>query len=267
MNMYWHELKSLRKSTILWACAIIALAALFLSVYPGVAKDAEDFKKLLTGYPPAIRAMLGVNLDYFSSILGFYSMVFSFILLCGAIQGMHVGISILSKESRERTADFLLVKPVSRPAIVSAKLLASITMLLVTDIVFYAALSILVRLVNTGSYDEKTFFLINLTLLFMQLIFFAIGMFISVFFNKLRSALPISLGVVFGFYIIGVLISTGKNEKLVRYLSPFNYFNTAYIINHTAYEFSYLITGAAIFLIAIAASYVIYTKKDIHAVN
>src|SRR5665647_1887909 len=102
MNMYLHELKSLRKSAIIWLCAMIALAALYFSIYPGIAADAENFKKLLSGYPESVRAMLGISLEGITSILGFYSMVFSFITLCGAIQAMNVGVSILSKETRER---------------------------------------------------------------------------------------------------------------------------------------------------------------------
>lgn len=265
--MYLHELKSLRKSTIIWAIVIVALAALFLSMYPNIANDADNYKKLLGGFPAPVRAMLGVNLDYVSSILGFYSLVFSFITLCGAIQGMIFGTSALSKESRERTADFLLVKPVSRSSIVTAKLLASLTMILAIDVVFYAGLTLLVGLVNTKNYDGNTFFLINLTLLFIQLIFFALGMVVSVFFSKLKAVMPLSLGIVLGFYLIGALINGSGKEDVFRYVSPFSYFNANYIIKHANYEASYLIISAIFVIAAIAVSYVVYNKKDIRAVS
>jgi ABC-2 type transport system permease protein len=232
-----------------------------------MAKDAQDFKKLLGGYSPAVRAMLGINLDYISSMLGFYSMIFSFITLCGAIQGMNLGVSILSRESRERTADFLLVKPVSRVSVITAKLLAALTIILATNIVFYTASSILANAVKTSDFNGKLFFMINLTLFFLQVIFFSIGVVVSVFFKKLKSVLPISLGVVFGFYMIGALIATGKNDEMARYLSPFKYFDITHIIQHSAYEASYMITGAVIVVIALIATYVIYAKKDIHAVS
>lgn len=266
MNMYIHELKSLRKSTIIWICAMIALAVIYFSIYPSLVNDAADFKKLLGAYPPSVRAMLGISIDNITSILGFYSMIFSFITLCGAIQAMNLGLSILSKESRERTADFLLVKPVSRVAIVNSKLLAALTMLLATNIIYYAAASMVANIVKTTDYSNKLFFMISLTMFFIQLIFLAIGVFVSVFFTKMKSVLPISLGVVFGFYIIGALIATGKNDG-ARFISPFKYFDIAYIIKNSSYEVSYLITGAVIVIAAIVASYIIYTKKDIHAVN
>ncbi len=70
MNMYLHELKSLRKSAILWTAAMILLAAIYLSVYPGIAADANDFKKLLSGYPAGVRAMLGISLVSITWLLG-----------------------------------------------------------------------------------------------------------------------------------------------------------------------------------------------------
>lgn len=266
MNMFLHELKSLRKATLIWTCAIIALAALYFAIYPGIADDAADFKKLLGAYPAPVRAALGISLDNITSILGFYSMVFSFITLCGAIQAMNLGVSILSKEARERTADFLLVKPVSRRAIVSAKLLAAFTMLLATDVLYYTAASIFANSVKTADFSNKLFLMINLTMFFIQLIFLAVGMAISVFFSKLKSVLPISLGVVFGFYIVGAIIATGKDDA-VRFISPFKYFDLSYIIKNSSYEGPYLIAGAAIVLVAIVTTYLVYIKKDIHAVS
>ncbi|GGL61118.1 ABC transporter permease subunit [Sporolactobacillus putidus] len=267
MNMYLHELKSMRRSTLIWICAMIALAAIYFSVYRGIVSDAAGFKRLLGGYPEPVRAALGISVDSITSLLGFYSMIFSFITLCAAIQAMNLGTSVLSKEVRERTADFLLVKPVSRSAVVSAKLLAAFTMIMATDVIYYLAVSLMASMVKTSDYSGRIFFLINLTLFFIQLIFLAIGVAVSVFFAKLKSVIPVSLGVVFGLYMIGAIIAAGKDNAAARFISPFKYFDMTYIIKHTGYEPSYLIAGAGIVIAAIAISYIIYVKKDIHAVN
>lgn len=185
MNIYLHELKSLRKSVAIWVCALIALAALFLSIYPSMASDSAEFKKLLSNYPPSIRAMLGINIDYITSILGFYSMIFSFIVLCGAIQAMNMGISILSKEARERTADFLLVKPISRSTIVTAKLLAALTMLIITNVLFCAAATIIANAIKTVDYNIKLFLMINLTLFLYSSFFLQLVLLFQYFLIKL----------------------------------------------------------------------------------
>lgn len=267
MNIYLYELKSLRKSTVIWICALIGMAALYLSIYPSMASDAEDFKELLGSYPASFQAMLGINLDIITSILGFYSMIFSFVVLCGAIQAMNLGVSILSKESRERTADFLLVKPVSRTTIVTAKIAAGFTMIVITNIVFCIGSTVLANLVKTEDFDLKIYFMINLTLFFIQIIFMALGLVVSVFFKKIKNILPISLGTVFGLYLIGALIAADKNDSAARILSPFKYFDISDIINTKQYETNYLILSAAIVLVSIIVTYVVFRKKDIHAVS
>lgn len=267
MNMYLFELKSLKKQTLIWVTAMIALAALYLSIYPSIAKDVDDFKELLGNYPPAIREMLGIDLDSIASLTGFYSMVFSFIVLFGGIQAMNLGVSILSKESRERTADFLLVKPVSRSAIIGAKLIAALTMLIITNIVYHIAVTIMANIFKTNDYNDKLFFLINLTLFFVQIIFAAIGLAVSVFFKKIKNILPISLGVVFGFYLIGALLAVGEEKDKLRFISPFKYFDIDYITKNESYEILYLLLGAAIVIISVIIVYLIYNKKDIHAVS
>jgi ABC-2 type transport system permease protein len=266
MNIYLYELKSLRKSTIIWTASIVALAALFLTIYPSMGSQVGDLKALLSGYPPALRAMIGINLDIITSFLGFYAMIFMFVVLTGACQAMIVGTSILSKETRDRTADFLLAKPVSRTAVVTAKLSAAVTVILITDIVYYAA-SVLIATLSGAVYDGKLFLLITLMLPFIQLIFLSLGACVSVFFNKLKSVLPLSLGTVFGFYFIGALIASGKNVTWERYISPFRYYDVVYIIKNGGYELSYILVGLAVIVAAIAVCFIVYRKKDIHAVS
>jgi ABC-2 type transport system permease protein len=251
----------------IWTLSMLGLAALYLSIYPNMAKDVEEFKKLLEGYPAAVRSMLGINLDYISSLLGFYSMIFSFIILCGAIQAMNLGVSILSRESRERTADFLLVKPVSRTTIVSAKLGAALTTIVITNIIFITLSVLMANSAKTEDFSIKLFFMVNLTMFFVQVIFIAIGMLVSVFFKKIKNILPISLGFVFGFYLIGALLVTDSSNTAERILSPFKYFDITYILQKGNYESLYLIIGAVVAITAIAISYIIYNKKDIHAVS
>ena len=65
MNMYLHELKAYRKSTIIWTCCLVLIIILFLSMFPGISKDATDFKKLLEGYPDALRKAIGLSFDNF----------------------------------------------------------------------------------------------------------------------------------------------------------------------------------------------------------
>jgi ABC-2 type transport system permease protein len=263
MNILLHELRAYRKSTIIWTLSLIAITALFMSFYPSFAKESEGFRNILENYPAAFRDALGINLDTFFSVLGLYSYGLTYITICGAIQAMNLGTSIVSKEVREKTADFLLTRPVTRTTVLTSKLLASFLSILITNVVYLAVSSLVMDQVKTGDYSFKLFVLLSLTLLFIQLIFLSIGIITSVVVPKIKSVITVSLGTVFGFYFLGMFI-TGDEVK--RYISPFNYFETTYIMENSTYETSFLVAGAIFFVLAIAASYFIYRKKDIHSV-
>ncbi|WP_073032665.1 ABC transporter permease subunit [Desulfosporosinus lacus] len=265
MNMFLHELKAYRKSTITWTLTLVGLIILFLSMFPAISQEAEAFKKLMEGFPEEIRLALGLSVENIGSILGFYSYVFLYISLFGAIQAMILGVSILSKEVREKTADFLLTKPVTRTQIVTSKLLAAFTSLLITNVFYLGAATMMASLVETKEYSTKVLLLLSLTLFFLQLFFLAMGILISLAVPKIKSVLSISLGTVFAFFIIGALVSTTGDEAL-RYLTPFKYFDFAYIMQNSSYESSFMMVAIAFIVIAITASYLIYSKRDIHAV-
>ncbi len=265
MNVYRYELRSLLKSALIWSFSMIFLSFIYFSIYGSISEDIMSFKSMFQRYPESVRAMLGVSLDNLASILGFYSMILTFVVLCGGIQGMIYGASILSKEHREKTADFLLVKPMKRTAIVTSKLCAGLTMLTLTTVIYYLGVFIIANIVKTTDYSNKIFFMMNITVLLIQVIFFAIGLIVSVLLPRLKSILPISLGIVFGLYILGAILATDK-EDVTRFISPFRYVNFSDLLNTGEYEIKYLITALVIIIVSIVASYFIYTKRDIHAV-
>lgn len=265
MNMFLHELRAYRKSTVIWTISLMVLTVLFLSFFSGITEDIEEFKKLLEGFPEKARLAMGLSLDNIGSFLGFYSYIFLYISLCGAIQAMNMGTSIISKEVREKTADFLLTKPVTRTQIMTSKLLAALTSLVITNIFFIATAVVMASTVQTQEYSTKTFMMISLTLFYLQLMFLALGIIASVILPKVKAVVPISLGTVFTLFFIGALAVT-SGEDALRYFTPFKYFDLAYVMKNSSYETSFVVTAIVFIVAAIGASYVIYCKKDIHAV-
>jgi len=265
MNIFLHETRAYRKSTIIWSVSLVAIMVMFISLFPSFSKDAEQMTAMLQGFPEALRQALSLDLENFFTILGFYGYVLSFIILAGAIQAMNIGVSIVSKEVREKTADFLLTKPVTRTAILNAKLLAAFVSLLTTNIVYGTAALQMAMQVEKGYFNVQTFLLLSFSLFIVQLIFLALGIVFSVIFRKIKSVLTISLVTVFSFYFIGAIGGTTEDQA-IRYFSPFKYVDTAYILRHSGYEASYLLVAAVLIVVAVVVSYVVYSKKDIHAV-
>jgi len=264
MNVFRHELRAYRRSVIIWSLSMAVLAILYILIYKALGNEIEQFKVFIDKFPDVMKKAMNILVDNISTLVGFYSFIFTFVVLCGAIQAMNLGAGIVSKEIRDKTADFLMTKPVSRFTILTSKLLAVFVSLVITNLI-YLGLTMLSAVVIVGEYDAVRFLMISLTLFFTQVVFMAMGIIISVLATKIRSVISVSLSTVFGFYIIGSLGAVIGDEK-VRYLSPFRFFDLGYIIKNSSYEVSYCIVALLFIAAAIAASYMVYLKKDVHAV-
>ncbi len=265
MNVYIQELKMSARSAIYWTIGMISLLAMFMVMFPIISKDAALMQQVLSKFPPELARALGLNTLDMSTLTGYYAFLFTYILLIGAIYAMKSGISILSEEIREKTADFLITKPISRTAIVTAKIMSTVTLLLLQNIVFIASAFIVSGIVSDKPFDKNVFMLINVTLLLVQLFFIAFGLLLSVIMKKIKTVLPITMGVVFGFFILQLLNQSLADEKLA-YITPFAYFDTAQIIETASLKGNFIAVNLALIIIFTAFTYIIYNKKDIPSV-
>lgn len=264
MNIFLHELKANGKSVTIWIVSMSLLLILFMMMFPSFSKEAEQFKKILEGYPQGLLKALGIPSDLFT-ILNFYCYIFLYITLCGSIQAMNIGLNIVSKESRNKTADFLLTKPVSRSAILTAKISAGMISIVITNIVFIAVGMVLMNTFKVEDFSMKIFIEISSVLFFLQTIFFTMGIFIATVAKKIKSVIATSLFLVFSFFILNIIESIIGDEAL-RYMTPFKYLIPTDIVKNLGYDNKFLLLGIAISCVFVILSYVIYNKKDIHAV-
>lgn len=264
MNIFKQELKFYRRTTVIWMVAFAIGIFGYMSLFTAFSHDVSQSIKLLQGFPPAVRAVLGIRIGSFFTILGFFGYMLTYLWLVGSIQAMNLGTGILSKEISGKTADFLLSKPISRYKVLISKLLAALTIILATNIVFIAVSYFSAEVFKTKVFNFKIFILTCFTMLFIQLFFLVLGLFISVVVPKIKSVLAYSLPIVFGFFIIGML-DTIIGAENTRYVTPFKYFDVGYISAHTNYEWRYLLTEVVVVAVFLVASFVIYIRRDIQA--
>jgi ABC-2 type transport system permease protein len=261
MNIYIWEFKMSLKSLLYWTIALIAILIVFMSFFNSVSQNASVYENLLKNFPKQMRAALGFSTFKLNNLLDYYGYLFSYILLIGSIYAMKSGISILSEEIRSKTSDFLLAKPVKRTSIINAKLLCVLTNLLLQNLVYLLAAFLTLNYYKKDSFSIKSFILINLSLLLVQLFFVSFGLIVSVLMKKIKTVMPITLGIVFFFFVIQMLNETLKN-KVLSYMTPFAYFNISKILRNFTYEWSYFFINFVIIVILIMMTYIIYNKKD-----
>ncbi len=165
------------------------------------------------------------------------------------------------------TADFLLSKPVSRGQVLTSKLLAALTSLLITDLVVWVSTYVGLLLFGGGrEYDSATLILLLFSLLIFQLIFLGLGLLISLMVKRVRSVTPYGLGLAFGAYILSAFSGIFGEVKL-ELLTPFKHLDPAYIVQNAAYNTPLVVVDIVIILLAIVVSYWLYIRRDVPAVS
>ncbi len=266
-NIYLHEFRTRLKSVLTWSLALTGLILFFFSIFPSFAEQAELTNQLLLKFPPALLEAFGMNRMDLSTILGFFSLILVFVQLCLAIQASNYGFGLVSIEESELTADFLLSKPVSRGQVLTAKLLAALSSLLVTDLVVALATFIAITLFNGGrTYELRTLVLLLVSMPVLQLFFLSIGLVISLLVKRVRSVTPYSLGLSFGAYVLNAFAGVFGDVKL-EYITPFKHLDPVYIVEHTAFDTPLILINLAVTLIALGVSYWLYIHRDIPAVS
>lgn len=261
MNIIKRELKANWKSTIVWIVSMSAMVLAFLLMFPAFSGDVEVMKNILKNFPPAVQTALSFSFENIFTINGFLAYLLTFLTLAGAIQAMNLGVGIISKEESSKTVDFLLSKPISRIRVITEKITASMFLLLVTNLVFVSVTILVGKSVASSDFDIKTYILIIMIMPLIQLFFLSLGIIFSVVIPKIKSVIGVSLPVVFILFFIGMLSSLLDNDSL-KYLSPFKYYDSNYIIEHVTFDTHFLIVEAVFVIVAILTSYIIYIKKD-----
>ena len=266
MTIFRQELKMSRRSVIGWSVTVIVVIFVFGALFSSFAKDAALLNQLMANYPPALLQAFGLNGLDLSTVLGYFSFTFLFAQLCLAIQAANCGFSLVSVEEREWTADFLLAKPVARPQILTSKLLAALVGLTVTNaVVWISSLAAVSMFKGDRTYQATPLLLLLLSIIVFQLFFMTVGLVISLLVKRIRSVTPYAMALAFGMYVLSVfgdMLGTSVFEEI----TPFKHFDPRYILQHGAYDIPLVLISVVVIVISVAASYALYTRRDMPAV-
>ncbi|MBN2388374.1 MAG: ABC transporter permease subunit [Anaerolineales bacterium] len=263
MNIYVHEFKTKLKSALTWSGSIALLILVFMSMFQVFAADAAMVTDLMNSFPEELLIAFGMTDMDWSTILGFFGLVFTFSQICLAIQAANYGVGLVSIEETEWTADFLLSKPVGRTQIMTSKLLAAITSLAITQAVVWASSFAFLAIFREGQdYQVKSVVLLLLSMIVFQVFFLTVGMAISLLMKRVRNVLPISMALVFGLYILNAFGGMVGEESL-EILSPFKHFAPSYIIKHTTWDWPLVMISVTLIVVSMVGSYMLYARRNI----
>ena len=265
-NIYRQELRMGLRSVITWSVAVAALILVFVSLFSSFAADAALLNEMMAKFPEQLLTAFGMNGVDLSTILGYFGLTFLFVQLCLAIQGANYGFSLVSIEEREWTADFLLTKPVGRAHILTSKLLAALSGLIITDIVVWVASFLSINLFKgDATVETSSLLLLLLSIVPFQLFFLAVGLLVSLLVKRIRSVAPYAMALGFGMYLLSVF-GDMLGESVLEKITPFKHFEPKFIIQHGAYDLPLVLISVVVIAASLVGSYLLYTRRDIPAV-
>jgi ABC-2 type transport system permease protein len=266
-NIFKHEFSAKLKSVTIWSLSMVLLIVFFFALFPVFADQAKLMNEFMARYPQELRAAFGMDKMDLATVLGFFAFTFMFVQLCMAIQAANYGVGLVSIEETELTADFLLSKPVSRRRILTSKLLAALACLAITDLIIIASSFIAIALFRgQHEYEAPILLLLFAGLFIFQLFFLGVGLVISLLVKRVRSVTPYALGLAFGAYVLSAFSGIFGDIKL-EYITPFKHFDGAAIVGDGALNTPLVLLNVAVTVVALAASYWLYTRRDVPAVS
>lgn len=263
MNVYLKEMKAHRKSLIIWCIGMIALIGSGMGKFAGFSSSGQSMNELMAEMPKSLQVFLGVGSLDMSTASGYYGVLFLYIVLLSTIHAAMIGATIISKEERDKTVEFLFVKPMHRKRIIGIKLLAALTQVGILLIITWAASFFIVGRYSDG---ESIFSDIGITMVGMfmlQVLFLVFGTAIAALTKKPGKAATFATGVVLATYILSFAIDLSEKIEGLKYLTPFKYFEAKNVMDG---GLELIFVGISVVLIGVlaVATFVLYEKRDLN---
>lgn len=261
MTLVKHELKQGKISFLIWTASIGFLLAICIFLFPEMKGQMDSVNDMFASMGSFTEAF-GMDRLNFGTLIGFYAVECGNVLgLGGAFFAALCAVGILSKEEKDKTAEFLLTHPVSRKRIITEKLVAVLLQITAMNIIIYA-----VAVGSIAAVGEeiplKEISLLHLAYYLLQIELAGICFGISAFLRK--GSAGAGLGIAAMMYFLNLIANIADVAELLKYITPFGYCDGADIVTNGRLDGGMVAIGAGIGIGGIMIAYLKYTKKDIH---
>jgi len=263
MNVLKRELRANFKGLLIWCAAAVFMIGAGMSKFSGLTAGDMRLNELVAGMPKAVQMFIGGGLFDLSKASGYYGMMYMYLLLMAAIYAVTLGAGTIAKEERDRTTEFLMVKPLSRQRIILEKLTA-----VLINTVIYDLCSLFVTIVVLSALDKdenmvSSIVTLTLGMLFVQLIFISLGSALASVYKDAKRATELSVSFLLGTYFIHIAMGMTDRLGFLRVLTPFDYFDTAKIVSGSSLSWEYVVLSILLVVLLTSITFIAYQKRDL----
>ena len=261
MNIIKRELRHNLKALLIWITVLVFIVFTASAEF-GAFKDNEALIEAMESFNDMFKAM-GMEVTDISTPEGFVALFSIYFYIPLSIYAALLGSSIISKEERDKTAEYLFTLPVTRRKVLTSKLIATIFYNIVLNVVLMLGIIVIfLRFYPTAAFFEFLLYL-SIGLMFTQLIFMSIGMFLSALLKQYKRSGSISLGILLGSYLLSILVGLSSKIDFLKYLTPFKYFEVTQMLESNI-ELKFVIISLVIVSSCITGLFIFYEKRDLY---
>jgi ABC-2 type transport system permease protein len=265
-NLFLKEMRRNAMSLLLWTIVITLLISFTMSVYQSFVENRTKVMGMLNLLPKGALQFKGIsNVNDLISVLGFYAVNnVIYMMVLGSIFAMVLGSNILLKEEYNKTAEFLLTKPLTRSEVFFSKLAVVFIHVILLNLVTALAGFISMKLVQKDPFSLSAFLNLSLYTLLLNMFFGASGVFLSNLVKRPRPITTLGIGLVLFLYFIFTLSKITESATRIGYFSPFKYVNMEATNPSYHLEVWNVLYFAGFILLLTGISYRLYCRKDIY---
>lgn len=261
MTLVKHELKQGKISFLIWTASIGFLLAICIFLFPEMKGQMDSVNDMFASMGSFTEAF-GMDRLNFGTLIGFYAVECGNVLvLGGAFFAALCAVGILSKEEKDKTAEFLLTHPVSRKRIITEKLIAVLLQITAMNLMIYALAVGAIAAVGE-EIPWKEISLMHLAYYLLQVELAGICFGISAFLRK--GSAGVGLGIAAMMYFLNLIANIADVAEFLKYITPFGYCEGADIVANGRLDGAMVAIGVVMGIGGIVIAYLKYTKKDIH---
>lgn len=264
MNVFWHELRMRRTNTIIWTVTMLIFMVVCMAKYETItAQGGAAITTMFKAFPASVQAIFGMSGLDLTTVAGYFGVCFLFMAVILAVHAGLTGAGVIAQEEADKTAEFLYVKPRGRRAIITAKLLAGIVMLIIVWMASVVGSIIgIEKFAHFGDFMTNFWWLMAAAAL-IQIAFFAFGA-MAVTLTKRAGGYGTLVSIaIFGSYFLYVFAKLSSSFQGLHYLSIFSWFDALDILNRSGLSLHYVIATIALSIVMLAVVYLRYPQRDL----
>lgn len=264
MNIYRREMKAHSKSLLIWSIGVLFLIGVGMAEYAGYENTGQSVNDFIAQMPLALQSTLGMGAFDLSTAIGFFGTLSLYLFVMVAIHSALIGANIIAKEEQDKTAEFLFVKPISRGKVITQKVLAALTNLVILNVVATISSVLVVGYYSKGEDVAGSIINLMIGMFILQVIYLFIGTGIAALSKHPKKAGTISAAILLFTFFLSILIDINSNLENIKYFTPFKYFEAKNLMFDAGFDLVYVLLSFVIILLFAIATYVFYRKRDLN---